>query len=119
MTPPSTAQKRQGAATPRLSEVPASPSNAGRAQLGSRPLYRQVIDQLTDRISEGEWVTEIPIPSEFDLAAQMGVSQGTVRKALDEMTRSGLLVRHQGKGTFIVGHDDHRMYFKFFKLTPD
>jgi GntR family transcriptional regulator len=115
----SSARKRQAGITPKLSNVPASLPTAGRAKLGSLPLYRQVIDQLTDRISEGEWVPEVPIPSEFELAAEMGVSQGTVRKALDEMARNGLLVRHQGKGTFVAGYDDHRILFQFFKLTPD
>ena len=90
-----------------------------RRKIGAKPLYRQVIDQLKARISEGEWVPELPIQSEFELAAQMGVSQGTVRKALDEMAREGLLVRHQGKGTFIVGYEDDRILFNFFKLTPD
>jgi GntR family transcriptional regulator len=115
----SSARKRQADIAPEPSNVPASSPNAGRAKLGSLPLYRQVIDQLTKRISEGEWVPEVPLPSEFELASEMGVSQGTVRKALDEMARNGLLVRHQGKGTFITGYDDHRILFQFFKLTFD
>jgi GntR family transcriptional regulator len=119
MSNPSSARKRRADITPTLSNVPASLPKAGRAKLGSLPLYRQVIDQLTDRISEGEWAPEVPIPSEFDLASEMGVSQGTVRKALDEMARNGLLVRHQGKGTFVAGYDDYRILFQFFKLTPD
>jgi GntR family transcriptional regulator len=91
----------------------------GSRKLGARPLYRQVIDEINGRISEGEWVPELPIPSEIELASELGVSQGTVRKALAEMTRDGLLVRHQGKGTFVVGYDDDRILFNFFKLTPD
>jgi GntR family transcriptional regulator len=94
-------------------------SRLHRRKIGAKPLYRQVIDQLKACISEGEWIPELPIQSKFELAAQMGVSQGTVRKALDEMTREGLLVRHQGKGTFVVGYDDDRILFDFFKLTPD
>jgi GntR family transcriptional regulator len=59
------------------------------------------------------------LPSEPELAADLGVSQGTVRKALDEMTAENLVVRRQGRGTFVAKHDDARILFQFFRLTPD
>jgi GntR family transcriptional regulator len=87
--------------------------------LGARPLYRQVRDVLVRRIADGTWSAGQGIPSEPDLAADLGVSQGTVRKALDELTAENLVVRRQGRGTFVARHDDARILFQFFKLVPD
>src|ERR671913_288944 len=87
--------------------------------LGFRPLYRQAKDVLTRRIAEGAWQPGQILPSEFEIAADLGVSQGTVRKALDEMTAENLLVRRQGKGTFVARHDEERILFQFFRLIPD
>ena len=87
--------------------------------LGFRPLYRQVRDVLVKRIAEGVWQAGQALPSEPDIAADLGVSQGTVRKALDEMTAENLVVRRQGRGTYVARHDDARILFQFFKLVPD
>jgi GntR family transcriptional regulator len=89
-----------------------------RDPVGFRPLYRQAKDALVQRIAEGQWQPGQIIPSEFEIAADLGVSQGTVRKALDEMTAENLLVRRQGRGTFVARHDNERILFQFFKLTP-
>src|SRR3546814_7196210 len=53
----------------------------------------------------------------MQLAEELGVSQGTVRKALDEMTAINLLVRRQGRGTYVAEHDQEHALFHFFKLT--
>src|SRR3546814_10339138 len=53
----------------------------------------------------------------MQLAEELGVSQGTVRKALDEMTADNLLVRRQGRGTYVAEHDQEHALFHFFKLT--
>ena len=90
-----------------------------RAALGFRPLYRQVKDVLVKRIAEGMWAAGGALPSEPDLAADLGVSHGTVRKALDELAAENLVVRRQGKGTYVAGHDEARILFQFFKLIPD
>lgn len=87
--------------------------------VGFRPLYRQVKDMLVRRIADGRWQTGQLIPSEFQIAHELAVSQGTVRKALDEMTGENLLVRRQGRGTFVASHDDDRVLFQFFKLSRD
>ena len=86
---------------------------------GFRPLYRQVRDVLVKRIADGVWQTGQLLPSEPEIAQDLGVSAGTVRKALDEMTAENLVVRRQGRGTFVARHDDARILFQFFKLTPD
>src|SRR5215203_5028435 len=87
--------------------------------LGFRPLYRQVRDVLVKRIADGVWHAGQLLPSEGEIALDLGVSQGTVRKALDEMTAQNLVVRRQGRGTFVAKHDDARILFQFFKLVPD
>jgi len=84
--------------------------------VGSRPLYVQVREQLLQRISSGTWRPGQLIPNEFDLAREMGVSQGTARKALDSLAADGLLVRRQGRGTFVVEHTPSDMLFRFFNL---
>jgi GntR family transcriptional regulator len=97
-----------------------TPGHAGMARpVGFRPLYRQVKDALVARIASGAWRPGEALPSEFEIAAELATSQGTVRKALDEMTAERLVVRRQGRGTFVARHDDARILFQFFKLVPD
>ena len=98
--------------------LPTIPPGADRA-LGRRPLYRQVRALLTDRMIEGVWRPGQSLPSEMQLAAELGVSQGTVRKALDELVAQNLLVRRQGRGTFVNEHSQQRSLFHFFKLVSD
>ncbi|MBO0754666.1 MAG: GntR family transcriptional regulator [Bradyrhizobiaceae bacterium] len=86
---------------------------------GFRPLYRQVRDVLVKRIVDGVWRPGETLPSETDIASHLRVSQGTVRKALNELAEENFVVRRQGKGTFVARHDEARILFQFFKLTPD
>lgn len=82
------------------------------------PLYRQIKDLILQALENGEWRPGEAIPSETELAARFSVSQGTVRKAIDEMAADNLLVRRQGKGTFVASHSDPRAFFRFLKLVP-
>ena len=84
---------------------------------GFKPLYQQVKDLLVERLIGGYWRPGALLPSEIQLAGELGVSQGTVRKALDEMTAENLLIRRQGRGTFVAEHDQEHALFHFFKLT--
>ena len=86
---------------------------------GFRPLYLQVKDLLIQRLVTGAWRPGEALPSEFGLAAEFKVSQGTVRKALDELAAQNLVVRHQGKGTFVARHTPQRALFHFFHLVSD
>jgi len=86
---------------------------------GFRPLYLQVKDLLIQRLATGAWRPGEALPSEFGLAAEFKVSQGTVRKALDELAAQNLVVRHQGKGTFVARHTPQRALFHFFHLVAD
>src|SRR5512145_1474507 len=83
------------------------------------PLYRQIKDFLIRSLEAGEWGPGDAIPSEGELAARFSVSQGTVRKAIDEMAAENLLVRRQGKGTFVATHDDPRSFYRFLRLVSD
>jgi len=73
-----------------------------------RPLYRQIQDLIVQALADREWLPGEMIPSEMDLAARFEVSQGTVRRAIDELAAEHLLVRRQGKGTFVATHADRR-----------
>jgi len=86
---------------------------------GFTPLYQQVRDLLLSRISTGAWRPAEALPSEHALAAALGVSQGTVRKALDSLAAEKLVERRQGKGTFVTLHTQESTQFRFFKLTFD
>jgi len=83
------------------------------------PLYRQVKEALMRRLVDGHWRAGGMIPSEHALAAELGVSQGTVRRSLDELARANLVVRRQGKGTFVAEHTRERALFHFFHLVGD
>lgn len=83
------------------------------------PLYRQIKDFLIRSLEAGEWGPGDAIPSEGELAVRFNVSQGTVRKAIDEMAAENLLVRRQGKGTFVATHSDPRSFYRFLRLVPD
>ena len=83
------------------------------------PLYRQIRGLITRSLESGEWGPGDVIPSESDLAVHFGVSQGTVRKAIDEMAAENLLVRRQGKGTFVATHNDPRSFFRFLSIAAN
>lgn len=83
------------------------------------PLYQQIKALITQSLQSGEWKPGELIPSEMELAARFKVSQGTVRKAIDELALENLLVRRQGKGTFVATHHEVRAQFRFLRLMPD
>lgn len=84
-----------------------------------RPLYRQIQDLIVQALADREWQPGEMIPSEMELAGRFEVSQGTVRRAIDELAAEHLLVRRQGKGTFVATHADPRAFFRFLRLIPD
>lgn len=86
---------------------------------GSIPLYMQIKDLLVARVTGGEWAPGDIIPSEMQLARELNVSQGTVRKAITELVESHVLVRRQGRGTFVATHDGDRALFHFFHIVND
>jgi GntR family transcriptional regulator len=83
------------------------------------PLYQQIKSLITRSLQAGEWKPGEAIPSEVELAARFKVSQGTVRKAIDELAAENILVRRQGKGTFVATHAEEKIQYRFLRLVPD
>jgi len=98
-----------GAASSAVAPVLASPSFS--------PLYQQIKTLILRSLQNGEWRPGEAIPSEIDLAARFKVSQGTVRKAVDELAAENLLVRRQGKGTFVATHAEEQVQYRFLRLA--
>lgn len=89
---------------------PVSPANEGTGNrrgpepqtlFDKQPLYVHVRKSLMQRIAMGEWGVGAALPNEIELSREYGLSSGTVRKALDWMEHAGLIVRQQGRGTFV------------------
>ncbi|OGA64848.1 MAG: hypothetical protein A3G81_31795 [Betaproteobacteria bacterium RIFCSPLOWO2_12_FULL_65_14] len=85
---------------------------------GAAPLYREVKRLLTLRIAAHEWPPGTPLPSEGKLGDMFQVSIGTIRKAIDELVAERIVVRHQGRGTFVATHGQSRLLFHFFHIVP-
>src|SRR6478736_8980099 len=83
------------------------------------PLYQQIKGLILQSLEAGEWKPAEAIPSEIELAARFRVSQGTVRKAIDELAAENLVVRRQGKGTFVATHAERHTRYRFLRLVPD
>ena len=85
-----------------------------------QPLYLQIKALVEGALERGEWQPGEAIPSEMDLAGRYRVSQGTVRKAIDALAADNLLVRRQGKGTFVATHTEERASnFRFLRIRRD
>jgi len=67
----------------------------------SGPLYDQVHKHLRARILAGEWEHWQPLPPEVMLSQELGVSVGTVRKAMEKLMQEKIVVRERGRGTFV------------------
>jgi GntR family transcriptional regulator len=84
---------------------------------GDLPLYEEVRLRLTESISAGRWGPGAALPAERQLAGAFGVAIGTIRKAVDSLVAERVLVRRQGKGTFVTEHDGSRLLFHFFHIV--
>lgn len=87
--------------------------------LAFQPLYKQVEEHVTQLIVEQRWKPGEMLPNEFQLAEEFGVSQGTVRKALNTLTQSKVLTRRQGVGTFVSEHTGSQALYRFFPVVED
>ena len=107
---------RAGASDALMREAAASSSAAP----AFKPLYLQIKDVLVQRLAAREWSPGGAIPAELELAAQYGVSQGTIRKAVDALADDNLVVRRQGKGTFVATHtEEAQSTYRFLRMRAD
>jgi GntR family transcriptional regulator len=89
-------------------------------RFSTRPLYLQVKDMLVQRIVAGTWKPGAAIPNEIELSRELGISVGTVRKALDEMESERLISRRQGRGTFVIDQTSGECAVRFSNIRdPD
>lgn len=91
----------------------------GTSGLAFLPLYKQVEKHVTQLIVEQRWKPGDMLPSEFQLADEFGVSQGTVRKALNALTDAKVLTRKQGLGTYVAEHTGRPALYRFFPIVED
>src|ERR1700712_4408721 len=83
------------------------------------PRYKEAKRKLTEALTRGEWKPGDAIPAERRLAEAYGISIGTVRKAIDELVAENMLIRQQGRGTFVPSHNRDRLLFYFFHIVPE
>lgn len=87
--------------------------DAAHASGGKLPLYAQLATALRQAIRDGSFGPSTALPSERDLALELGISRVTVRKAIDELVEEGALVRRAGAGNFVNG----RIEKQFVRLS--
>lgn len=82
-----------------------------------QPLYKEVKKQIMAELISGEWKPGSAIPAEKRLSERFAVSIGTIRKAIDELVAENILIRQQGRGTFVATHNRDRLLFYFFHIV--
>ncbi len=98
----------------------ADPARHSKLMVGAAldtPLYKEVKRLLTETIRSGEWTPGSAIPAERVLSERFQVAIGTIRKAVDELVQENILIRQQGRGTFVAAHNRDRMMFHFFHIV--
>lgn len=83
---------------------------------GSLPIYMQIAELLVRDIAAGRLIDGMRLPPERDMAAEMGIAVGTLRKALAELQNRGLLERVQGSGNYIRAVSDPKSLYAMFRL---
>jgi GntR family transcriptional regulator len=80
------------------------------------PIYKEIRRAMLSRLEQGAWAPGMAIPSEAKLKEEFGVAIGTIRKAVDELVAENILIRQQGRGTFVATHTRDRLLFHFFHI---
>jgi GntR family transcriptional regulator len=79
--------------------------------------YQEVKQKITNDLVSGRFFMGQALPAEKDLAKELKVSIGTLRKAVDELVAEGIVIRRQGKGTYVAEHDEQRLLYYFFHVV--
>jgi len=85
----------------------------------SLPLYQQIKNAITAKIHNGGWQPGQKIPSENQLAADLGVSRMTINRPLRELTGEGLLKRVHGLGTFVAEPPRHASLIELKSIAEE
>ncbi|WP_245659138.1 histidine utilization repressor [Marinomonas spartinae] len=85
----------------------------------SQPIYAKLKQAITQKISHGQWQVNQRVPSEAEWVKALGVSRMTVNRALRELTAEGILVRHQGLGTFVAEKKAHSALFEVHNIAEE
>ena len=93
--------------------MPRKPRSTGLDVSGPDPLYKQVGDRILQCLAEGEWKPGEQLPTEGQLAERFGVAVFTIRAGIGELVSANILVRKQGKGTFVARHSLSRQRYQF------
>ncbi len=83
------------------------------------PIYAKLKQAISLKISSGEWEANQRVPSEAEVVKALGMSRMTVNRALRELTAEGLLVRHQGLGTFVAEKKAHSALFEVHNIAEE
>ncbi len=79
--------------------------------------YEEVKQKITEDLVRGRYPMGQALPAEKDLSKELDVSIGTLRKAVDELVAEGIVVRRQGRGTYVAEHDLKRLLYYFFHVV--
>ena len=79
--------------------------------------YQEVKQKITEDLVRGRYPMGQALPAERDLSKELDVSIGTLRKAVDELVAEGIVVRRQGRGTYVAEHDLKRLLYYFFHVV--
>jgi GntR family transcriptional regulator len=79
--------------------------------------YEEVKQKITEDLVRGRYPIGQALPAEKDLSKELDVSIGTLRKAVDELVAEGIVVRRQGRGTYVAEHDLKRLLYYFFHVV--
>lgn len=82
----------------------------------SRPLHERIKDKILQNIIVGDWPEGFSIPPEMELAAEFGVSYGTIRRAMDDLTQQGVIMRRRRTGTVVTGRTPHHTLSRFYRF---
>jgi GntR family transcriptional regulator len=94
----------------------ASDRTGAATQFNIKPLYLQVREAMIERIAKGEWKPGGAIPNEVDLARELGISSGTMRKALDILEAERAVTRQQGRGTYVTDQSSDARVSRFWRI---
>jgi len=83
---------------------------------GTAPLYKEIRRALLQCLAKGEWTPGDKLPPEPELANRFGVAIPTVRAGVADLVMAGVLIRQQGKGTFVARHDSQSQELRFSNI---